>query len=81
MQRRFSFLILDETAIPRAAEIEVEDARAERVVPGLDAPRKPEMPSIMRRRDNRVAPAGEDLVRIGLVPTSRTIRSSGVSKT
>ena len=52
MQCRFSFFILDETAIPRAAEIEVEECAVPNVS-YLDSMRrgKPEMPSIMRRRD------------------------------
>ena len=82
MQWRFSPFAFAATAMPSAAEIEVEECAVPKVS-YLDSARrgKPEIPSIMRRR----AIASRRPVRIlcGYVwwPTSHTMRSSGVSNT
>ena len=54
--------------MPRPAEIEVEECAAPNGSYSLSARLvKPDRPPAWRRRADAVAPAGEDLVRIGLV--------------
>ena len=56
------------TAMPSAAEIEVDECAVPKVSYSLSSRRgKPEMPPSWRSVRHAVAPAGEDLVRIGLV--------------
>ena len=68
--------------MPSAAEIEVDECAVPKVSYSLSSRRgKPRDAAELAQRAHALAPAGQDLVRIGLVADVPDQRSSGVSKT